>query len=113
MVTVLRQQTRPAIWFWQRCILVALIRYLVLVVPSHWCISYGTQSVPRVDKIVGPGGAHVATAKKQVFGQVGIDMIAGPSEVLILADGSTPVDWAVMDLFSQAEHDLGSKHLDQ
>ena len=74
-------------------------------------LAYGTQSVPRVDKIVGPGGAYVATAKKQVFGQVGIDMIAGPSEVLILADGSTPVDWAVMDLFSQAEHDPSAQSI--
>ena len=62
-------------------------------------MAYGTETVPRVDKIVGPGGAYVATAKKQVFGQVGIDMIAGPSEVLILADGTTPVDWVVLDLF--------------
>lgn len=74
-------------------------------------LAYGTQSIPRVDKIVGPGGAYVATAKKQVFGQVGIDMIAGPSEVLILADGTTPVDWAVMDLFSQAEHDRSAQSI--
>ncbi len=68
-------------------------------------LAYGTQSVPRVDKITGPGNAYVASAKKQVFGQVGIDMIAGPSEILVLADGSTPPDWVAMDLFSQAEHD--------
>ena len=74
-------------------------------------LAYGTASIPRVDKIVGPGGAYVATAKKQVFGQVGIDMIAGPSEVLILADGTTPVDWAVMDLFSQAEHDRSAQSI--
>jgi hypothetical protein len=61
--------------------------------------------VPAVDKITGPGNAYVASAKRRVFGQVGIDMIAGPSEILVLADGSTPVDWVAMDLFSQAEHD--------
>jgi histidinol dehydrogenase len=68
-------------------------------------LAYGTESVPRVDKIVGPGNAYVAAAKRQVFGQVGIDMIAGPSEILVIGDGSTPADWVVMDLFSQAEHD--------
>jgi histidinol dehydrogenase len=68
-------------------------------------LAYGTASVPRVDKIVGPGNAYVAAAKRQVFGQVGIDMIAGPSEILVIADGSTPADWVAMDLFSQAEHD--------
>jgi histidinol dehydrogenase len=68
-------------------------------------LAYGTATVPRVDKITGPGNAYVASAKKQVFGQVGIDMIAGPSEILVLADGSTPPDWVAMDLFSQAEHD--------
>ena len=68
-------------------------------------LAYGTQSIPRVDKITGPGNAYVAAAKRRVFGQVGIDMIAGPSEILILADGTTPADWVAMDLFSQAEHD--------
>ena len=68
-------------------------------------LAYGTASVPRVDKIVGPGNAYVAAAKRQVFGQVGIDMIAGPSEILVIGDGSTPADWVAMDLFSQAEHD--------
>lgn len=68
-------------------------------------LAYGTGSVPRVDKIVGPGNAFVAEAKRRVFGQVGIDMIAGPSEILVIADGSTPADWVAMDLFSQAEHD--------
>lgn len=68
-------------------------------------LAYGTNSVPRVDKIVGPGNAYVAEAKRRVFGQVGIDMIAGPSEILIIADGSTDPDWIAMDLFSQAEHD--------
>jgi len=68
-------------------------------------LAYGTASVPRVDKIVGPGNAYVAAAKRQVFGQVGIDMIAGPSEILVISDGSTPADWIAMDLFSQAEHD--------
>jgi histidinol dehydrogenase len=68
-------------------------------------LAYGTGAVPRVDKIVGPGNAYVAAAKRQVFGQVGIDMIAGPSEILVIGDGSTPADWVAMDLFSQAEHD--------
>ena len=72
-------------------------------------LAYGTDSVPRVDKIVGPGNAYVAAAKKQVFGQVGIDMIAGPSEVLVIADGSTDMEWAVLDLFSQAEHDASAQ----
>ena len=68
-------------------------------------LAYGTATLPRVDKITGPGNAFVASAKRRVFGQVGIDMIAGPSEILVLADGSTPPDWVAMDLFSQAEHD--------
>jgi histidinol dehydrogenase len=68
-------------------------------------LAYGTATVPRVDKITGPGNAYVASAKRRVFGQVGIDMIAGPSEILVLADGSTPAAWVAMDLFSQAEHD--------
>ena len=68
-------------------------------------LAYGTASIPRVDKITGPGNAYVASAKRRVFGQVGIDMVAGPSEILVLADGSTPPDWVAMDLFSQAEHD--------
>ncbi len=72
-------------------------------------LAYGTACVPRVDKIVGPGNAYVAAAKKQVFGQVGIDMIAGPSEVLVIADGTTDLEWAVLDLFSQAEHDVSAQ----
>lgn len=68
-------------------------------------LAYGTQTVPRVDKIVGPGNIYVATAKRSVFGQVGIDMIAGPSEILVVCDGQTDPDWIAMDLFSQAEHD--------
>ena len=68
-------------------------------------LAYGTRSIPRVDKIVGPGNAYVAEAKRQVFGEVGIDMVAGPSEILVIADGSAPADWVAMDLFSQAEHD--------
>ena len=68
-------------------------------------LAYGTATIARVDKITGPGNAYVASAKKHVFGLVGIDMIAGPSEILVLADGSTPPDWVAMDLFSQAEHD--------
>jgi histidinol dehydrogenase len=68
-------------------------------------LAYGTQTIAAVDKIVGPGNAYVASAKRRVFGTVGIDMIAGPSEILIIADGTTPPDWIAMDLFSQAEHD--------
>jgi histidinol dehydrogenase len=68
-------------------------------------LAYGTQTIPAVDKITGPGNAYVAAAKRRVFGAVGIDMIAGPSEILVLADGTTPPDWVAMDLFSQAEHD--------
>lgn len=68
-------------------------------------LAYGTESIPPVDKIVGPGNIYVATAKRAVFGQVGIDMVAGPSEILVLCDGGTDPDWIAMDLFSQAEHD--------
>jgi histidinol dehydrogenase len=68
-------------------------------------LAYGTETVPRVDKIVGPGNIYVATAKRMVFGAVGIDMIAGPSEILVVCDGKTDPDWIAMDLFSQAEHD--------
>ena len=68
-------------------------------------LAYGTATIPAVDKITGPGNAYVAAAKRRVFGTVGIDMIAGPSEILVLADGSTPPEWVAMDLFSQAEHD--------
>lgn len=68
-------------------------------------MAYGAESVPQVDKIVGPGNAFVAAAKRMVFGQVGIDMIAGPSEILVVADGSVPPSWVAMDLLSQAEHD--------
>jgi histidinol dehydrogenase len=68
-------------------------------------LAHGTETVPRVDKIVGPGNIYVATAKKLVFGQVGIDMVAGPSEILVISDGGTHPDWLAMDLFSQAEHD--------
>jgi histidinol dehydrogenase len=69
-------------------------------------LAYGTQTIPAVDKITGPGNAYVAAAKRRVFGTVGIDMIAGPSEILVIADGTTPADWVAMDLFSQAEHDV-------
>ncbi|SFV81080.1 Histidinol dehydrogenase [hydrothermal vent metagenome] len=68
-------------------------------------LAYGTETIPKVDKIVGPGNIYVATAKRVVFGQVGIDMIAGPSEILVICDGKTNPDWIAMDLFSQAEHD--------
>jgi histidinol dehydrogenase len=72
-------------------------------------LAFGTVSVPKVDKIVGPGGAFVAAAKRLVFGAVGIDVIAGPSEVLIIADASAPLEWMAMDLFSQAEHDAAAQ----
>jgi histidinol dehydrogenase len=68
-------------------------------------LACGTQTLPRVDKIVGPGNVYVAEAKRQVFGEVGIDMVAGPSEILVICDGGTPAEWIAMDLFSQAEHD--------
>src|SRR5207344_3393258 len=68
-------------------------------------LAYGTATIPAVDKIVGPGNAYVAAAKRRVFGVVGIDMIAGPSEILVIADASANADWVAMDLFSQAEHD--------
>jgi len=68
-------------------------------------LAYGTESIPPVDKVVGPGNIYVATAKRAVFGQVGIDMVAGPSEILVICDGETDPDWIAMDLFSQAEHD--------
>jgi len=68
-------------------------------------LAYGTAAIAAVHKITGPGNAYVASAKRRVFGTVGIDMIAGPSEILVLADGTTPPDWVAMDLFSQAEHD--------
>jgi histidinol dehydrogenase len=68
-------------------------------------LAYGTESISRVDKIVGPGNVYVAEAKRQVFGEVGIDMLAGPSEILVISDGAAPAEWLAMDLFSQAEHD--------
>lgn len=74
-------------------------------------LAYGTASVPRVDKIVGPGNAYVAAAKRRVFGQVGIDMLAGPSEIMVVCDGRTPAEWIAMDLFSQAEHDERARAL--
>lgn len=74
-------------------------------------LAYGTDTVPRVDKIVGPGNIYVATAKRMVFGRVGIDMIAGPSEILVICDGSTDPDWVAMDLFSQAEHDENAQSI--
>lgn len=74
-------------------------------------LAYGTETVPAVDKIVGPGNIYVATAKREVFGTVGIDMIAGPSEILIICDGNTNPDWIAMDLFSQAEHDENAQSI--
>jgi histidinol dehydrogenase len=74
-------------------------------------LAYGTETVPRVDKIVGPGNIYVATAKRAVFGSVGLDMVAGPSEILVVCDGDTDPDWIAMDLFSQAEHDEEAQSL--
>lgn len=74
-------------------------------------LAYGTETVPRVDKIVGPGNIYVATAKRAVFGHVGLDMVAGPSEILVVCDGDTDPDWIAMDLFSQAEHDEDAQSL--
>lgn len=74
-------------------------------------LAYGTESIPAVDKIVGPGNSYVATAKREVFGTVGIDMIAGPSEILVICDGKTDPDWIAMDLFSQAEHGVDSQSI--
>ena len=74
-------------------------------------LAYGTDTIPGVDKIVGPGNIYVATAKKEVFGQVGIDMVAGPSEILVICDGLTNPDWIAMDLFSQAEHDENAQSM--
>ena len=74
-------------------------------------LAYGTETIPAVDKIVGPGNIYVATAKRQVFGRVGIDMVAGPSEILVICDGGTDPDWVAMDLFSQAEHDENAQSL--
>ncbi|MFA7388724.1 MAG: histidinol dehydrogenase [Thiohalobacteraceae bacterium] len=74
-------------------------------------LAYGTESIPQVDKIVGPGNIYVATAKGMVFGSVGIDMIAGPSEILVICDGQTDPDWIAMDLFSQAEHDQDAQSI--
>jgi histidinol dehydrogenase len=74
-------------------------------------LAYGTETIPKVDKIVGPGNIYVATAKRFVFGEVGIDMIAGPSEILIICDGKTNPDWVAMDLFSQAEHDTDAQSI--
>jgi histidinol dehydrogenase len=74
-------------------------------------LAYGTESIPKVDKIVGPGNVFVAEAKKQVFGQVAIDMLAGPSEILVICDGATDPDWIAMDMFSQAEHDENAQSI--
>ena len=74
-------------------------------------LAYGTETIPRVDKIVGPGNAYVAQAKRQVYGQVDIDMIAGPSEVVVVCDGKTDPEWVAMDLFSQAEHDTDAQSI--
>ena len=74
-------------------------------------LAYGTETIPRVDKIVGPGNIYVATAKRMVFGSVGLDMVAGPSEILVVCDGKTDPDWIAMDLFSQAEHDENAQSI--
>ena len=91
---------------WRRRILLARIECLQLVVLRPWLHWPGGQNqYPCADKIVGPGNAYVAAAKRAVFGRVGIDMIAGPSEILVVADDTSNPDWVAMDLFSQAEHD--------
>ena len=74
-------------------------------------MAYGTQTIPKVDKIVGPGNIYVATAKRMVFGAVGLDMVAGPTEILVISDGKTNPDWIAMDLFSQAEHDENAQSI--
>ncbi|MFY0664603.1 MAG: histidinol dehydrogenase [Natronospirillum sp.] len=74
-------------------------------------LAFGTETVPAVDKVVGPGNIYVATAKRHVFGQVGIDMVAGPSEILVVCDGQTDPDWIAMDMFSQAEHDADAQSI--
>ena len=74
-------------------------------------LAYGTESIPRVDKIVGPGNIYVATAKKELFGSVGIDMVAGPSEITVIADDRNRADWTAVDLLSQAEHDVLSQSI--
>ena len=92
-------------WYWRRRIWRSMSRFTIGGAQAIAAMAYGTETVPRVDKIVGPGNIYVATAKRAVFGQVGIDMIAGPSEILVVSDGQTDPDWLAMDLFSQAEHD--------
>ena len=76
-------------------------------------MAYGTQTIPKVDKIVGPGNIYVATAKRMVFGAVGLDMVAGPTEILVICDGKTDPDWIAMDLFSQAEHDENAQSISE
>ena len=94
------------IWFWTAAALAGVHKVFTIGgAQAIAALAYGTVTVPRVDKIVGPGNSYVATAKREVFGQVGIDMIAGPSEILVVCDGLTDPDWIAMDLFSQAEHD--------
>ena len=96
---------------------VAGVREIVMVVPTFTiggaqaiaALAYGTATIPAVDKIVGPGNAYVVAAKRRVFGAVGIDMVAGPSEIIVIADGSANPDWIAMDLFSQAEHDEAAR----
>ena len=78
---------------------------MVLVIMAIAALAYGTETIVKVDKIVGPGNSYVAAAKRAVFGEVAIDMIAGPSEILVVCDGKVDPDWIAMDLFSQAEHD--------
>ena len=93
-------------WCWRRRRLPAsTASFTIGGAQAVGALAYGTPRIPQVDKIVGPGNAYVAAAKRRVFGMVGIDMIAGPSEILVICDGTTDPDWVAMDLFSQAEHD--------
>ena len=93
-------------WCWRPAAIAGVDRVFAIGgAQAVGALAYGTATVPQVDKIVGPGNAYVAAAKRRVFGTVGIDMIAGPSEILVLCDGTTDPDWIAMDLFSQAEHD--------
>ena len=101
-----RRAARRTRWCWPPRALAGVDRVFTIGgAQAVAALAYGTATIPAVDKITGPGNAYVASAKRRVFGTVGIDMIAGPSEILVLADGSTPPDWVAMDLFSQAEHD--------
>ena len=100
-------------WCWRRHALAGVTRVFTIGgAQAVAALAYGTKTIAAVDKIVGPGNAYVAAAKRRVFGTVGIDLIAGPSEILVICDGKTDPDWIAMDLFSQAEHDeTGAGHI--